>query len=302
MLQKISDRIQGWVAGTIIAVIGVVFVLWGVEYYISSHGNANGSKSVATVAGKPISQKQLNVLARQLQQRVQATRPNKPLSLQEQKQIKSMALQQLISKTALLQAAEKQGFNASQRQVQAIILQAPEFQVKGFFSSQRFRQFLLAIQQTEPQFLAEVRGNFIMSQVAIGLETSAFVLSNELKRAYQLIYQKRDFGYVILPLSQFINSVPVSSKAVQDYYNQHEDSYKTPEKVQLDYLLLSPNTIEKTITVSLNDLKAYYDSNKAAFAVAKQWKVVRFMVAIGSAATPQQISTAEQHLQKFNRS
>ena len=202
MLQKISDRIQGWVAGIIIAVVAAVFALWGVEYYIN-RGDTNGSKPVAIVDGKHIYEKRLNALTRQLQQRIQAAQSNKPFTPQQQNQIKSLALQQLVSKTALLRAAEKQGFSASQQQVQQIVLQAPEFQVKGFFSTQRFQQFLLVTQMTELQFLAEIRGNFIMNQVAVGLEDSAFVLPNELKRAYQLIYQKRSFGYFDTQLKIF---------------------------------------------------------------------------------------------------
>lgn len=259
MLQKISDRIQGWIAGVVIAIIAAVFVLWGVEYYIGR--GDNNTRVVATVNGQKIFENQVGILYRQLQQRMRAVEPNKSLSLEEQQQIKSLALQQLISRVALAFAANEIGFSVSQQQIQQIILQAPEFQVKGFFSPQRFQQFLMATQTTEQQFIAEIQSNFLINQVAVGLGASVFVLPDELKRAYQLIYQHRDFEYLTLPLSKFLPDIKIPDKEVQVYYQRNKEAYKTDQKVQVSYLLLSPSEIEKTIKIPLADLKAYYDSN-----------------------------------------
>lgn len=297
MLQKISDRIQGWVAGVIVAVIAAVFGLWGIEYYITQ--GPNGSKPVATVDGQKITEKQLKLLTRQIQQRVMAAQPNTSITVEQQKQIQSLALQQLISKTALLRAATKAGFNVSQLQAQRLIMVAPEFQVNGLFSPQRFQQFLLGLGMSEQQFLEQIQSSFILNQVSVGLEASAFALPNELKRVYQLIYQKRSFGYFVLPLSKFLAGVTVMDKEIQQYYQQNKEAYKTPARIKVSYLLLSPDAIEKTIKVSQVDLKAYYKSNKTSFSASKQWKIMRIMVPVPSTATPKQVAVADAKIQEI---
>lgn len=300
MLQKISDRIQGWVAGVIVAVIAAVFGLWGIEYYISR--DANTSKAIVTVNGKKITEKQLNTAYQQLLRRITASQPNKSLTIPQQNQVKSLALQQLVSQSALTQAAAKTGFNVSQQQIQSMILQAPEFQVKGLFSPQRFQQFLLGIGMTEQAFLSQVESNFLVNQVAVGIEASAFVLPDDIAGSYKMIFQNRDFGYFVLPLSKFLSTVKVSDKELQDYYDKNKSFYKTPEQVQVSYLLLSPAAIEKTINVKSSELKSYYLSNKQAFTTPKQWKIMQIKVPVASTATAKQLAAADAQMQKLELS
>ncbi len=296
MLQKISDRIQGWVAGVMVVVIALVFALWGVEYYIGR--DSAGSKSVATVNGQKISEKQLNLLYHQLLQRIRS-QSNRQISLQEQKQIQSLALERIISKILLLQAARKQGFAVNWQQVEQAIMLAPEFQVKGLFSPQRFGQLLLSARMTEKQFMSEVHDNLLANQMRMGLENSVFSLPSEINRLYQLTHQKRDFGYFTVPFAQFLKNVQISNREVENYYDKHKASYKSAEKIKVNYLLLSSQSIAKNIKISLEDLQSYYQVNKASFKEPKQWKVLQITVPIALAANSQKISMAKQHLRQI---
>ncbi len=65
MLQNIHERVKGWIAGLILAVVSLSFVLWGVQYYLQSEGGKN--KTVAKVNGEKISENELNVVFQRLQ-------------------------------------------------------------------------------------------------------------------------------------------------------------------------------------------------------------------------------------------
>ena len=45
-----------------------------------------------------------------------------------------------------------------------------------------------------------------MDQLSNGIQNSNFVTPSELFKIYGLVFQKRNFGYFILPASQFIES------------------------------------------------------------------------------------------------
>ncbi len=297
MLQKIRDRIQGWFAIVIIVIIAAAFMLFGVEYYIGRSGN--DSKTVATVDGTKITEQQLKETYRGLERKEIRARHGAPLSEQTQQQLKQIALQEIVTNTALINAATDAGFRVSLAQVKQLIMQAPEFQAGGRFSPRRFQQLMQANQMTESQFLGHIRGTLLTNQVTFGIESSEFVLPEELAASYRLIYQKRNFGYFILPGSKFRSGVTVSKQDIENYYKQHTDQYKTPEKVKVSYLLLSSKSLEKNIQISPAKVQAYYQSNKASYKVSKRWKIARITIPLPTGANQQKIAVAEKQMKKI---
>jgi peptidyl-prolyl cis-trans isomerase D len=297
MLQKISDRIQGWVAGTIIFIIAAVFGLWGIESYL--HQGSNGSKPLATVNGQKITQKQVDQLYHQVKRQLEQAHPNQPMTVSIQRTLKAQALQQLIHQSAWLINAKKIGFHIDSRVIQQVVMSLPQLQVKGQFSPARFQQFLYASQLTESQFMKQMQDNFIVNQVQWGLAATGLIFPNRLQRIYRLIHQQRSFGYFVLPLKKFRSGLVASHKDLQTYYQQNKSDYKTPEQVKVSYLLLSPQAIEKTIKVSEAQLQAYYRSNKAAYTRPAQWQVLWIKAPLSKAASVQQVTTAEKKLKQL---
>src|SRR3989338_2226436 len=114
MLQSIHDRVKGWVAGVIVAIISLSFMLWGIQYYVSNGSSEGGV--VATVNGEKITKKKVSFTFHYLQQ-AQMSQSKAPLTNAQDQQLQQIALQSLIMKTLLLQAAQRQGFRVSHDQI-----------------------------------------------------------------------------------------------------------------------------------------------------------------------------------------
>src|SRR5947208_1567601 len=99
MLQSIRNKTQGWLATVILGFVTVGFLMWGVEYYIEQ--NAGNQKTVAKVDGQKITDQEVNTVFQQLQ-RKQQQNSSSPLTDAQQQQLKQLALQQIIAKTALI--------------------------------------------------------------------------------------------------------------------------------------------------------------------------------------------------------
>src|SRR3990167_7363791 len=99
MLQKISEKISGWFAGVVIALLAGAFILWGVEFYFEQGSGA--ANSIATVNDVAITQPQINQLVSQLQSQLSAKLGGQANTPQLTQQLKSYALQSIISQTAL---------------------------------------------------------------------------------------------------------------------------------------------------------------------------------------------------------
>src|SRR3990167_7108877 len=111
MLQRIRDRIQGWIAGVIIALIAAAFFVFGLEYYIDR--SSGGEATVAKVNGQVITQEQFKQFYQQIQRRQQEAQGGAPLSDAQSAQLKQFVLQQMIDNVAMTTAAADAGFAVS---------------------------------------------------------------------------------------------------------------------------------------------------------------------------------------------
>ncbi len=296
MLQKIRDHIQGWIAGTIIAILAVAFFAWGIQYYITQ-GTGKG-RAVAKVNGRKITEKDLETLYARIARQQQRATGSGTLSSEMQKQLKQYALQNLISKTALIQDADDAGFRVSLGEVQQLIASDPTFQVKGHFSKQRLMQIVYASNLTTQQFFKDLQSSLVINQVQAGIRASAFATPKELKHAYQLLKQTRQIGYFILPISRFSKEAVVSEKDTKNYYSQHAHQFMTPEKVKVSYIILSPKDIKQSVTVSEADMRQFYQGNVTNFTLPLRWKIQQWQLNVAADASSEQIKKAQQDIQQ----
>ena len=261
MLQTISKHIQGWIAWVVIVIIAAAFVLWGLEYYITS--GRNKQTVVATVNGEKITDQQLNNAYDSIQRSY--TQQGAVLDPQTQHQLQNLALQQLILDRVLLQTANDMGFTISNNEIQQEILRIPAFQEKGQFSPQRFQQLLSNNGITPDQFLMSIKGSLLAGQLSLGLRSSSFVTSREVSQVYSMLHQQRNFGYFILPSTSFITAVQPTEEQIKIYYQQHTDQFRTPDQVKAAYILLSPDSIKAQVKVTPDEIQQYYQDNASEF-------------------------------------
>lgn len=293
MLQKLHDNIKGWVASVLLGLICLAFVLWGVERYVSNEGSKG--QTLAKVAGKKITDQDVNRVYQQMQRRLSAQ--NRAITAQMREQLKMMALQQLVGETALTQAAIKSGFYVDKTQVQQIITSLPQFQNQGRFSPQLFTQFIYASGLTQTQFIDEIKQQMLISQVANGIERSNFVLPNELAVYYGLLNQKRNFSYLTIPVGKFSNQISISTQDEKNYYQNNEDRFRLPEQVSISYIMISPKELSKDVKVTDSELQQYYQDNLSNYRTPWVWNIDRITVKLPQNPTSQQIKVARDKMQ-----
>lgn len=255
MLQVMREKIQGWIASIIIGILVIAFALWGIEYYLERGGSTN---VVAKVNGKPISEGLVNAVFERL-------RSNQTLDVDAQAKLKQQALRQIISAQVLSEGALKSGYRISPAQLDDVIMQLPAFQFQGQFSPQRFQQVLTMMGYSQDQFIADLQRTLLVNQMQIGVVNSAFALPNEAQQALRLANQKRDISYLIIPANKFLDFYKRDPNAINTYYQHHQDQFKTPEKVSIEYVELSVEQLGKNLSISPQELQQYYQNNNSAF-------------------------------------
>jgi peptidyl-prolyl cis-trans isomerase D len=291
MLQSIRDRSQGWLAGGIIAIICITFALWGVRSYV---GDSASSAVVAKVNGVAIQQADFNAAYQRLRQQQQIQLGAAFIFDQKMEMLlKKEALNQLIMAQVLSQAATKAGYRITSAEVGAALLSLPVFQVNGQFSRDRFNDVLSSILYTENAFLNDLRITMLINQMRSGYLDSAFSLPNDVKTAIALVNQKRDFGYLIVPASRFLNHVTVSDTDAQAYYMQHQAQFILPEQVSIEYIELSLPQLASSLHFTDAQRMQYYQTNISNYTLPERWHVAHILVKVPQNATPQQLAAAK---------
>lgn len=287
MLQKLNERIQGIVAWVVIILISGTFALFGVEYYMQSRG---ASLAKAEVNGQPISLRDFDLSYRRLQQQSETTEPT---AIAETKR-KQDLLNEMIKQRVSVNAAFSSGLNVTATQTIAAIQNIPQFQQEGHFSNARYQQGLNNASFTPESFQKEVQQEILLNQLRFAFSGTAFVLPYELKQFVNLSMQTRDFDYLVIPYEQLAMNIKVDDKTINAYYQENHQSFKTPEKIIIEYVSLSMRDIREKTQISEDQLKRYYDENKSSYYTPAEWHVAHIFFAMPANATPEQQKKVEQ--------
>lgn len=250
MLQRLNERLQGVIAWIVIVFIAITFTLFGVDYYMQSR---QSSTSIAEVNGQSISKG----LFSRLYERLRGEEGAK-ITAERDAALKKQVLDELILRTVIVQSAKKAGFSVSPEQAQAAIFTIPQLQENGRFSMKRYQQALNAMMLTRESFQQEIEQNMLGNQQRFAFIGSAFVLDTEVERYAQLLYETRDYRYLILPVSSFSKKVHVSEQQVHEYYLKNKAEFKTPMQLSVTYVLLSLEKIKSQTYVSAEAIEQRY--------------------------------------------
>ena len=301
MLQNIRERAQGLIAWVVIIFICATFALWGIHSYLSLTKNSDSKNaSVAKVNHDKIEQSQLNTVYERMRQQEQmqlgADYTNNPII---ELRLKKQALNQLIMSDILSQAALKDGYRISDRQIDAAILKMPAFQVDGIFSKDRFQEILSSTLYTQEAFLADLYRALLISQVQAGFVESGFVLPGDVDRAVQLVNQRRSLSYLVIPLTKFLREIPANEQAAQKFYRDHQDKFAVPLQIKVAYLELSVPEISAKLQFDEPTLRQFYKDNLNAFTKPQRWHVAHILIKVPRDASQIQVEAAHAKISEL---
>lgn len=258
IFEAIRARAQGWVAWLIIGILCASFALWGVQYYLT---NQHRQPYAAKVGKHEISQAVVKQTAQRLQSDLR--RHMAQAQLPSLHALEAFALEQLITQYMLADAAQNSGMTMAPRYLQQALLQISAFQEKGQFSPERFQSVLRQSGDSPEHFMQRFAEQVVISEWRAGLLSSAFVLPHERQAMLHLLQQKRDVLIATLqPNQQTV--APVSQSAIKAFYQQHAESFMTPDSVRYAYIDINPAQ-QSDGAVSEADMRAYYQTHLARF-------------------------------------
>ena len=267
MLLAIRERIMGVVGWIILGILFVTFAFFGLNSYLQS----SAANYAAAVNDQEISLARHQRAYQQLRTRMTDMLGENfdPAQLNED-MLKANALQQLINEELLLQAADAEGFAASNQLVATSINAIDAFKQDGVFSKTQYERMLGYRGIRPAEFEYNLKQEIITNQYRDAIRRTAAATTEELNQAYMLEGQQRQFSYIVLPLQSFSEPLEITDQDIEDYYAAHREAFMTPEQVRLQYLELDIATLDPGIGVDEQALQDLYEEQSAKYVTPEE--------------------------------
>jgi peptidyl-prolyl cis-trans isomerase D len=275
MLQDIRNNFQGTMAKVIIVIICIPFVLFGVESIFSS----GSSNKVAEVNGEAVTAQELNeAIYLRKRQLISQMGDNVDPEMLDDNRLMQPALESLVQRKLVLQAAENNGFAVSDVQLNQALRNTPEFQVDGKFSQERFHSLLNASGLSSSIFKRLYSSDMLVTQYSNGFINSGFVTDAEVDLNARFTHETRDIRYIQLTIEQAKKAISVTDEDIKAYYDENPDAFQSEAYVDAEYIELKLENFKQA--VSDEAIKAAYEQELANLDTASSKIVSHILIEI----------------------
>ncbi|MFC0500730.1 peptidylprolyl isomerase [Asaia krungthepensis] len=254
--------VDSWLGRIIALLIFLAFVGWGVGDVIGSYNGSQidtaariGSRQIG---GQDLAQAIRNEMPRVAQQMGLNDPSQVPADVRQQ--VAQGVLQRMIAQNEVLAFADRNGMKVPDALVRNEIFGMSVFHgTNGRFDRALFDSKLRQIHLTERDLLAKVRDDIGARNLLDGLGNSMIVPGSVLDQL--VAYNTREHRIDLLRLDSTAFAVPAPPEEAQlhRFYDNHPALYRSAEYRHAKIVILTTDSVARTLTIPDADLKRYYE-------------------------------------------
>jgi peptidyl-prolyl cis-trans isomerase D len=201
-------------------------------------------------------------------------------ALEKQLKLAEKTLDSLIDQALLQDEAERQQIEISGKDLVDAIANIPAFQENGVFSKDRYLQVLAYQRLSSEQFEAMQRSELITTKVRDQLQAGVTVTDEEIDEEFRNNNEKVNLNYVSLTPTSFEKKVKVTDEALATYFAEQQEVFRTPEMVSLRYLQFVPERYIDEVTFDENELDKYHRRHLDQFEILEKIKASHILIKV----------------------
>ena len=267
-----------------IAMIFIIpsFVVTGIYSYNRMSDSEN---DLATVGDTSITMMDFDNAKRQYldnfrRQMGQSFKPN----MLDTAEARASILAALISDRAISLEIASEYMNVGEADAINLVKQAPAFQRDGKFSTEAYQQFLNSMGKSDEQFVLELRRDLTRQMLLSAVSQTTQASNTVAQRIHDLLTEERTIRTFEIKPTAFLKSVSVTDDEAQSYYDQNKSLFAVPESVDIEYVVLSPESY-KNIKASEDDIKTFYEQNLQRFSTPEERRASHILIAVNNEKT-----------------
>ena len=255
------------------------FVLVG----INGIRNINsGGETVAKVDGTSIKREEWDAAHRTAVENARASDPSVDVKLLDSPVARYSTLERLVRERVLTQAAADAHLVATDMGIARELQQSPVIAAlrgpDGRLDMDRYRQLLATQGMTPEIFESRVRRDLTLrltERAVASTEVAPARLANVTLNAF---LQRREVQIANFAPTDFRAQVNPDEAAVSAFYQANQSLFQAPENADIEYAVLDLESVKKTISISDQDLKSYYDQNALSLSGTEERRASHILI------------------------
>jgi peptidyl-prolyl cis-trans isomerase D len=272
MLATFRNSLSSWPLRLFFLFLAGLFVVWGIGSDMLQTLTGGDSTAAATVAGRRIDPAEVqSAYQQQLQQVTQMMGDHGQPTADMRRSIVDQVLERLVTQAALTNAAERLHLTVPDDALRTAVYAIPAFRgPSGSFDRATMQSVLSTNGLNEQRFLQLLKTDLLTKQLITAVSAGVTAPDGLSRQIYALQREQRGAVLVTLPFSAVPAPPAPDAATIERWWANHPDLYSSPELRHIKAVVLSPETVAKTVAVSDDELKAAYEQHKAEFIVPEK--------------------------------
>ena len=240
-------------------------------------------------------------LARELQRMEESLRSNYPNITSDQLRslnLQEQAEQMLIAGALLRQEAKRTGFSVSSLELRKAVEKNPIFlNEKGEFDPKTYLR-ILELQRTTPgSYEGRMRQELLVQKLHAAITASVEVSEAEARMIFDFSQERRQVSYLLFPFEDYLGNVTPGEDEVRAEYESNRAAFTLPAAGDVDYVLVTAKRLAKPDSVADEEAAAWYERNQAAAEQPERMRLRHILLRLPEDASESDVQKARQALE-----
>lgn len=192
------------------------------------------------------------------------------------------AAQQLITKEALVVEAHRLGLRVDDNELRDFMQHGPMaatlFPDGHFIGDAEYENLITRnFDITIPAFEELVKKEILIDKLRSLVSASAFVGEREVREEFDRRNTKVKFQYAVLTQADILKGLHPTDQELKAFYDRNKANYTSPEKRQIKYAIV-PKVKPEDVPVTLQELQSYYDQHRDEYRQPEQVRVSHILI------------------------
>ena len=295
MLRVFREHASSWMLRGILIAVAVTFISWGGFSLMREKKETYAAKVNGVVIDPRDYEETFQGVIKQYRDAVD---PSSLKKMVEELNLREKVLDDLISRILIFQEAKRLGFHISDEELREAIESIPSFQANGQFDPRYYERILRLNRMSVEDFEQKQRESLLLSKVTNLIRLNGGNVSEEeILETYLFENERINLDFIKVIPEAFRNQLNVNEVEVKDYYQKHQEEFRVPPFLQIQYLIFRPSEFEEKVQISSDEIKRYYDLQKEKFKIPKQVRSREILIKVDPQDPPDKIEEKRKRIE-----
>lgn len=267
MLQSLRNATKSWVMKAILIVLAGTFVVFFGNSFVGS-GGSGGTGAIVEVGDVDYNAFEVNQAFSDTVQRAQSNPSLAGLTQEQAIQLGLLdrTINEMVTRTLVDLGAQDLGLVASDADASALVRQVPQFQNSaGRFDRIQFETFLRASNLSEQQYINQLRGDLLRSQLLGTINAGVTAPATMVERFYDYNAERRVAEFLTIDGAEVPPVGAPDEATLAGFYEANKASFETPEYRSGLLVSLTLDEFAREIGVGDDEIAAAYNDNAGQY-------------------------------------